>query len=480
MVILFFINRLTFLIKAPLTLGGDESYEMNVMLQNILKGHFASVFDYVQPHHYFGSLVQALITLPFHLFMPTNEAGIFLGVILIQTITLWFVLNMATKHYNQTTSRWLFISFILAPIGIIITSISSDTAGNATLSLIFFLLLDRVISNDDYRKATFISLIAILVDVTFFPLALFVLIPHRQKIKTTLFKEKFSVFHSVVALFILFESFILLKLIQKTLTLGDRISHYNLSWALQTTYQHFLGEHSLLLLKVEPLNVAAFGLFLLMFFLIFLSIAIKNPLAKKSKELAAISIYFFIYALVFYFLKTDEPYAGRVLAINSEYWQLWFYATLFLIVININFLKNIKMNFISYLLLTGFTLIFTLYHSGSLNNLQAYNLGFDRPNPRPKIDTIDNCVVAIEDYHFTSEQKEIAIRGCNAREQDFIRIKSLIPIDGLFYFGIGVKNFYRNDLGRNLCLLLNKESSISECIRGYEYSSTLLNHSTQH
>jgi hypothetical protein len=473
MVILFFINRLTFLIKAPITLGGDESYEMNVMLQNILKGHFSVVFDYVQPHHYFGSLVQAFITLPFHLFMPTNEAGIFLSIIFIQTITLWFVLNMVTKHYNQSTSRWLFISFILAPIGIIITSIASDTAGNATLSLIFFLLLDRIISNDDYKKATFISLIAILIDVSFLPLALYILISHIQKIKITLFKEKFSLLHFVVSLFIFFEFFILLKLIQKTLTLGDRISHYNLDWALQTSYQHFLAEHSLLLLKVKPINVAAFGLFLLMLFLVFLSIIIKRPLAKKSKEIAAISIYFFVYALIFYYLKTDEPYATRTLAINSEYWQLWFYATLFLIVINLNFIKNIKMSFASYLLLTAFTLMFTLYYSGSLNNFQAYNLDFDRPNPRPKMDTIDNCITAIDNYNFTSEQKEIAIRGCNAREQDPTRIKSLVPIDGLFYFGIGVQNFYRNDLGKNLCLLLNDEHSTSECIRGYEHSVAL-------
>lgn len=473
MVILFLICRLIFLIKVPIILGGDESYEMNVILQNILQGHFTKVLEYVQPHHYFGTLVQAIFTLPFHLFMPTNEAGVFLGVIFIQTITAWFALNMAAKHYNKSTTRSLFISFILAPIGIVITSISSDTAGNATLSLMLFLLIDRVISNDDYKKATIISLLAILIDISFLPLAFYVLYPHYKNIKTSLTREKFSLIHISVLIFLIFESFIVIKLLQKTLSLGDRISHYNLDWAVATFYQHFLGEHSLLLFKVKPLNVAALGLFLLMLLLVFLSLAIKKPLAKKTKEITAISLYFFFYALVFYFLKTDEPYARRTLAINSEYWQLWFYPTLLLIVINLNFLKNIKMNFIGYLFLIGYTSIFTLSHGGLLNNFHAYNLNFDRPTPRPKIDTIDNCISSLERFNLNSEQKEAANYGCNAREQDPNRIKSLIPIDGLFYFGIGVQNFYRNNEGQSFCLLLIDKRSASECSRGYEYSANI-------
>jgi hypothetical protein len=473
MVILFLICRLIFLIKVPITLGGDESYEMNAMLQNILNGRFANVSEYVQPHHYFGTLIQATLTLPFHLFMPTNEAGVFLGVILIQTFTTWFALNMVAKHYNKSTTRSLFICFILAPIGIVITSISSDTTGNATLSMMLFLLIDRVLSNVNFRKSTIIALCAILVDISFLPLAVYVLYPHLDKIKTALTKEKFSFIHISVLIFLIFESFIVIKLIQKTLALGDRISSYNLDWALATSYQHFLGEHSLLLFKIKPLNVAALGLFLLMLLLVFLSIAIKKPMAKKTKEIAAISLYFFFYALIFYFLKTDEPYARRTLAINSEYWQLWFYSTLLLIVINLNFLKNIKMNFIGYLLLTGYTSVFTLSQSGVLNNFHAYDLNFTLSNPRPKIDTIDSCVARLENFNLNSEQKEAAIYGCNAREQDPTRIKSLIPTDGLFYFGIGVQNFYRNNQGQNICLLLVDKKSSFECARGYVHSLNL-------
>jgi hypothetical protein len=480
MVILFFIYRLIFLIKIPIVLGGDESYEMNAMLQNILQGNFANVLEYVQPHHYFGSLIQALFTLPFHFFMPTNEFGVFLGITFIQSITTWFALRMVTKYYNKSTTRHFFISLMLAPIGIIITSISSDTAGNATLSLTLFLLFDRLLSNDDSKKAAIISLFAILVDISFFPIAVYVLLPHLKKIKMVLTKEKFSFLHAAVLFFLFFESFIVIKLIQKTLNLSDRITHYNFKWSFATSYQHFLAEHSLLLFKIKPLNVASIGLFLLMLILVVLFITIKKPLAKKSKEIAALSFYFFIYSFIFYLLKTDEPYATRTLAINSEYWQLWFYSTLLLIVINLNFLKNIRMNFYAYLILSGFTSIYALSHSGLLNNFLAYNLNFELQNPRPKIDTIDSCTSALEKYHLNYEQKQAATFGCNAREQDPTRIKSLIPIDGLFYFGIGIQKFYRNDQGVNLCLQLIDNKSISECMRGYQHSSNILIHSSQH
>lgn len=475
MVILFLICRLIFLIKAPITLGGDESYEINAILQNLLKGHLSNIFEYVQPHHYFGTLIQAFVTLPFHLMMPTNEIGVFLGVTFIQTFAVWFILNLVCKEYDKAATRSLFLSLILAPIGIIIVSISSDTAGNATLSLMLFLLLDRLISNDNYKKATIVSFLAVLIDISFAPLAIYILLPHLQKIKTTLFKEKFSFIHLAFLVFIFFESFVVIKLIQKTLTLGDRISHYNFAWAWATFYQHFTGDHSLLLQKIKPLNFAALGLFLLMLFLISLSIIIKKPVAKKSKEIALVSLYFFIYALVFYFLKTDEPYTKRPLAINSEYWQLWFYPSLLLIVINLKYIKNMTMNFIGFLMLMGYTSVFILSQSGSLNNFHAYNLNFNRPLPRPKIDTIDNCIKTIESQHFNFDQKEAAVFGCHAREQDQTRIKSFVPLNGLFYYGIGLQKFYRNDLGKNFCMLLNDEATTQECIRGYEHSANLKN-----
>jgi len=91
LIIIFLLIKLPILFTFKGKLGGDESYEINKIIQLLFKGDFLSFRYYSSPYHYLSQLMQVPFTLPFYILFPTNEFSSFLGSSFTSLIILIFM-----------------------------------------------------------------------------------------------------------------------------------------------------------------------------------------------------------------------------------------------------------------------------------------------------------------------------------------------------------------------------------------------------
>ena len=138
LVIIFLLIRIPILFTFQGVLGGDESYEINKIIQLVLKGDIFSFRYYSFKYAYVASFLQIPFTLPFYLLFPTNEFSSFLGTTFTCLIIMVSLFIFLKKHFNRNIAIFSSLMFIISPIGFTISTLSEDTTGN---NLILLLLI---------------------------------------------------------------------------------------------------------------------------------------------------------------------------------------------------------------------------------------------------------------------------------------------------------------------------------------------------
>ena len=500
--ILFILIKIPILLTYRGKLGGDESYEINKIIQLFLEGDIFSFRYYSPPYHYLLYFLQIPFTLPFYLLFPTNEFSSFLGSTFVALVILTSLFLFLKKYFNKKIAILSSLIFIISPLGFTISVLSEDATGN-NLILLLFIPFFVLFFNKKIRIRN-LSMIFLALLPLFSPYYLilwpccvvYILLENHFQSKGNAFNFK----NLKPYLTIFFVSLIILSPAYFSIfkSVSDRGHfHHELNFSsvmedkirsvpiyltyVKRVFIPFTDEHYFNLSDEKIIIFILYLSFIIYLFLVLTAIIyfiFKTIINKKVKPEFFFAIFPPIYILSeFFFTHRFLGIYNRLISISVHHIKLPIFVSFILISIFASRKKNIRIIFYLFIminLMINLGVVNSIYEN---NNFINYNLGnenrvgslSERGTAKEEILRICENNLDSKDINILKSNSKVQLsltRGFDAREIDFL------PDEEIDYtlYGFGIKLFYKgndNGLASNLCNFLQEKNKIILCERGY-------------
>jgi len=486
LVITFLLIRIPILFTFQGVLGGDETYEINKIIQHLLKGDLnLTTYGYYNPDafHYAVTIPQIPFTLPFYLLFQTNEFSSFLGTTFVSIIILVFLFLFLSKYFNRSTAILCCLMFIISPIGFTISTLAEDASGN-TLSLLLLLIPFFAMFFNKNKKIRYWSMILL----AFLPVLRpyhFILWPccmiyillenhfHSQKsiiewkeLKPYLIKFLIGVIIFSPAYFLIIQS---IRGLRYALNYGfidlfslNRIGAYLVYLKRLFIYDIF-SNNNFIESSIKPIMYISLVIYLVLLISSIVYIISKSIKIKKIKPIFIFGLYPLAFIIVeFFFSNRFLDIAFRTLSISTHFLILPLFMSFILISFFVYHKKNFRIMAYLFILLNLIINLSTITSLDKNNNFINYNLGY--------INVLTENLGDLPEKYSTIVLTDKIINlsmlsGIYSRELE----RKLFQDYDLDYklHGFGLKLFYNNSLGINFCNFLPDKNETALCKEGY-------------
>lgn len=506
LLIFFLVINLLILFTFKGKLGGDESYEINKIIQLTFQGDIFSFRYYSEPYHYLLYLMQIPFTLPFYILFPANEFSSFLGSVFTSLIIMLFMFITVDKYFGKKSAILSCLVFILSPIGLKISFISEDATGNNLIIILFILFIYLFFNNNKKTKILSAILLAFLPLFSPYFLILVVFCVIYLLFKNFFDTRNRKLFFKDIGTFFIFFFLTLIilspayyfifqsvkegghipreegihdKVINKVKSFPIYFLYFKRSFVPFTDQRYFNISDELFIKTILNLS---FFIYSILFIITLSYFTINNIMKKNIKNIFFLSLFPLFYIIFELFLthRFVDIYE-RIISVSIHHIKLPIFVSFIAISVLASKNKKVRVIFYFFLLINLVSNIFLIQSIHYNNNLINYNLGNEnRVGSLSERNTIKEEIfekygnnLTMETHNLLNKNKNItsSLRlGFNAREIDFLDDN----IDYILY-GFGIKLFYLgNDknLASNLCNFLYEEDKIYQCKRGYLMSDS--------
>lgn len=493
LLILFLLIRIPILFTFKGILGGNESYEINRDIKNLLKGSISYLWGEQDVYKYFTHIFQIPFTLPFYLLFPTNEFSSFLGTTLTSIIILAALFLFLNKYFNKKIAIISSLIFIISPIGFTISTLAQDSTGN-NLILLSLILFFFVFFNKN-KKIRYWSMILL----AFLPIihpyhfilwsccAVYLLLESHFQSKKGIIDWKylkpyliffliaaiiFSPVYSAISKNALMRGKIFYpESISLVTSMRERVNDYLPYFKrlfIPSDYIFFDNIFNMEILEFVSYTSLFIFLILLMGSMIyFIFESIKR---KKITPILIFAIYplFFVLSDLFLY-KRFASLAFRTLSISTHYLKILFFMSIILISCFAYHKKIFRIMVYAFILLNLMMNISAINSLNESNNFVTYNLGnedniwvISTYNELPEVLRFHNIILTKEQLDVLND----TLINCLMNGYGFREVEIRCDNDFVL-FGFGVKLFYNNSFGINLCNRLYDENKTNLCKKGY-------------
>jgi len=506
LIVLFLAIRIPILFTFEGVLGGDEVYEINRDIRDVLDGdYFYFLRDKNNAYVYFIYLLQIPFTLPFYLLFPTNEFSSFLGTTIISIIILIAFFLYLQKHFSRRIAIIASLIFIISPIGFTISTLVDDTKGMnlVLLSFIpFFLMFFSRKKKIQYWSMVLLALLPLIhpYHVILWPSCMVYLIlkNYFESKKITVAWKKlqpYIIFFMVTTIILLPFYFVSLK----SMTVQDKIFYLNypdpspplpLSHLIIERNSVYLDyfkrlfilpnysniiENSSIRKNIKFISYISFSIYLLILtssIIYFIFEAIKN---KKIKPIFFFAIYPLFFVLTeLLFTNRFMLLVNRDIATSSHFLKILFFMSIVLVSSFASYKRRLSFIVYSFIIMNLIINVSMITSPAKNNNFINYNLG-NEDNIIVKNDAYE-VLDSLVFYNISLTKDELLVLTNKSNNMLIIISNGFYARDSFSIteenydyklFGFGLKLFYGNELGINFCNIILDKNKIILCREGY-------------